>query len=94
MTQDQYIRLAPLRKHLDTLMDVGTIHMPHDHQQILQDVHKELFGSNFNAWCNSCLTDAMKSIFYQFDQYAQAGAPVTLTSEQTAVVKTKRGRKL
>jgi hypothetical protein len=93
MTQEQYVRLKPIRHHLDKLMDVGSINMPYDHAMILQDVHKELFGSNFNAWCQSCLETAMKSVFYQFDQYEKAGAPLIVTAEKTATVKTKRARK-
>jgi hypothetical protein len=94
MTQDQYLRLAPLRKHLDNYYAVGSVSIPHDHQQVLQEAHKELFGNNFFVWCNACLIDAMKAIFYQFDQYKAADAPVILNPDQTAAVKTKRGKKL
>jgi hypothetical protein len=36
----------------------------------------------------------MKAVFYQFDQYKAADAPVILNPDQTAVLKTKRGKKL
>jgi hypothetical protein len=94
MNQEQYTRLLPVRKHLDTYYHVGSVNMPHDHAQILQDVHRELFGNNFNAWCQSCLVDAMKAVFVQFDQYQQAGAPIILNPDKTAEVKVKRGKKL
>ena len=93
MTQDQYLRLKPIRPYLDKLVDVGSINLPYDHATTLQDIHKELFGSNFNAWCQSCLETAMKAVFYQFDQYEKAEAPVILSAGQTATVKTKRARK-
>jgi hypothetical protein len=93
MTQDQYLRLQPIRPYLDKLMDVGSLSLPHDHAQTLQDVHRELFGSNFNAWCQDCLITAMKNVFYQFDQYAAAGAPIILSADTSATVKTKRARK-
>jgi hypothetical protein len=35
----------------------------------------------------------MKSVFYQFDQYEKAGAPLILNPEKIATVKTKRARK-
>jgi hypothetical protein len=94
MNQEQYTRLLPVRKHLDAYYHVGSVNMPHDHAQILQDVHKELFGNNFNAWCQSCLIDAMKAVFVQFDNYAKAGAPIILNPDKTAEVKVKRGKKL
>ena len=88
MTQDQFLRLQPLRHHLEKLQQVGSLSLPHDHAQILQDVHKELFGGNFNAWCQSCLTDAMNAVFSQFDKYQAADAPIVLTSNQSAEVPT------
>jgi len=89
MTQDQFLRLAPLRHHLERLQSVGSLNLPHDHAQILQDVHKELFGGNFNAWCQSCLIDAMNAIFAQFDTYKAEGAPIVLTSKQSETVNTE-----
>ena len=92
MTQEQYLRLKPLRKHLDNYFAVGSVNIPHGDAQTLQELHMELFGGHFNAWCNACLIDAMKAIFVQFDRYESVGAPVILTSNQTAKVKTKRGK--
>ncbi len=80
MTQQQYLRLIPIRPQLDTLLDVGTCNIPASQQQALQDVHRELFGSHFNAWCQSCLVTAMKSIFVEFDKYTAQGAPVNLNA--------------
>jgi hypothetical protein len=92
MTQDQYLRLKPLRRYLDDYFAVGSVSIPHGDAQTLQDVHKELFGGNFNSWCNACIVDAMKAIFVQFDQYEAADAPVIISAGQTAKVKTKRGK--
>jgi len=90
MTQELYIKLRPIRFHLDKLMDDGSCNMPHDHEQILQDAHKELFGSTFKTWCDTCISDAMKAVFYQFDQYQEAEAPVIITSNKTAKRVTKK----
>lgn len=92
MTQDQYLELKQLRHYFEALHNVGSVHIPAASQEKFQQLHEQIFGGRFNAWCQVCMKEAMTKLFVEADKYEAAGAPVIISGGQKAEVKTRRKR--
>ena len=59
----------------------------------LNQIEKELFGSQTNFYCKVCGMEGLVRLFVAMDKYEQASAPVIVSAGQTAEVKIGRNTK-